>query len=109
MEKIFIIPFHVGRGADSIMPVDFLGAYVSCFTSGESYVAATEKALAQLQQDGMVPEEILQPIFELASGGWSEYIKEKWPSYVRSLPNQIDFYKAMRDGLVVYGPFGSYS
>lgn len=109
MEKVFIIPFHVRRGVDSIMPLDVSGAYVSCFASGRSYVEATEKALVQLQRDGMVPEEILQPIFELASGGWGGYIEEKWPSYVESLPNQIDFDKAMKDDLVVYGPFGSYS
>ena len=109
MEKIFVIPFHVRRGVDSIIPVNVSGAYVSCFTRGGSYVEATEKALAQLQRDGMVPEEILQPIFELAAGGWNRYVKEKWPNYVESLPNQIDFDKAMQDDLVVYGPFGSYS
>jgi hypothetical protein len=30
----FIIPFHVHRMDISIMPADFLGAYVSCYSPG---------------------------------------------------------------------------
>lgn len=108
MDKVFVIPFHVKRVAGSIMPEGVSAAYVSCFAGGNDYVEATEKALRQLLQDGMNPEEILQPILELGAEEWGNYILGKWPNYVGSLPSQIDFYKAINSGQVVYGPFGSY-
>jgi len=107
--KIFIIPFHVQRMDNSIMPLGFSGAYGNCYSTGNDYVDATEKALQHLLADGIYPEEILQPIFEMDSMNWTQHISENWPDDINSLKNQVDFEHAMKRGEVVYGPFGLYN
>jgi hypothetical protein len=109
MTKVFIIPFHVKPMENSIMPPGLKGAYVSCYSQGETYVEATEKALKKLDSDGLYPEEILQPIHEMESSLWAEHIKNQWPDYVNNLPTQEEFDDAITGGNVIYGPFGSYN
>ncbi|AUA56389.1 hypothetical protein CVS48_10270 [Achromobacter spanius] len=108
MEKVFIIPLHVTRMEDSVMPVNFSGAYVSCYASGVDYVEATKRVLARLLEDGLHPEEILQPIQQMDVNGWSQHVLEQWPHQAKSLPNQNEFNGLIEQGGVVYGPFGSY-
>lgn len=91
------------------MPLDLGGAYVSCYSKGDSYVEATKSALKKLNADGLHPEEILQPIHEMDSSLWREHLEEQWPEYLDSLPTQDEFNEAIVTGEVVYGPFGSYS
>jgi len=91
------------------MPPDLVGAYVSCYSKGDTYVEATEMALKKLDADGLHPEEILQPIHEMESGLWAEHVKDQWPEYVDALPTQDRFDEAISSGEVVYGPFGSYN
>lgn len=91
------------------MPPDLGGAYVSCYSQGETYVQATDKALKKLHSDGLHPEEILQPIHEMESSSWSEHIKEQWADYIDNLPTQEEFNETIASGSVVYGPFGSYN
>jgi len=107
--KVFIIPFHVKPLEKSIMPPELGGAYVSCYAAGETYVQATELALAKLTQDGLHPEEILQPINEMPVAHWSAHIHEQWRDYIGNLPNQSEFEESILAGRVVYGPFGSYN
>jgi len=109
MTKVFIIPFHVKPLENSIMPLGLGGAYISCYCQGDTYVEATKKALKRLAEDGLHPEEILQPIHEMESGSWTEHIKETWADYVESLPAQAEFDRVISSGEVVYGPFGSYN
>ena len=109
MTKVFIIPFHVKAMGNSIMPPDFGGAYVSCYSQGATYVEATEKALKKLAVDGLHPEEILQPIHEMESSAWTAHVKETWPDYIDNLPTQADFEEAIDSDEIVYGPFGSYN
>lgn len=84
------------------------GAYVSCFVKSESYVDATERALKNLAEDGLHPEEILQPINELESSSWDEYLKESWSDYIDNFPNQEGFEQAIEMNQIVYSPFASY-
>ena len=108
MSKIFIIPFHVKPLAQSIMPAGLSGAYVSCYAPAEEYIEATRKALRRLSEDGLHPEEILQPIQEMDSASWADHITTTWPEQAENLPTQAEFDEVvLRDG-VVYGPFGSY-
>ncbi|PHV10067.1 hypothetical protein [Chitinimonas sp. BJB300] len=109
MTKVFIIPFHVRRLDISIMPAGFSGGYVSCYSPGNDYVEATKKALGKLAEDGLNPEEILQPIHEIDTKNWSRHISEQWPDQADSLLDQDEFEKEMASGHVVYGPFGSYT
>lgn len=109
IEKVFIIPFHVKALENSIMPPDLGGAYVSCYAKGESYVEATESALKKLNEDGLYPEEILQPINEMQVSEWTPHINEQWTDYVSNLPCQEEFESRITSGEVVYGPFGSYN
>ncbi|MGP0171634.1 hypothetical protein ACSVIJ_07090 [Pseudomonas sp. NCHU5208] len=108
-EKVFIIPFHVKALDQSIMPPDIGGAYVSCYTSGASYLEATEKALKKLAADGLHPQEILQPIHEMLTSSWTVHINEQWSDHVGNLPAQAQFEEHIEAGGVVYGPFGSYA
>lgn len=90
------------------MPKQFNGAYVSCFVYSIDYVDAVEKALKKLADDGLHPEEILQPINEMKLSDWEEYLRNTWLENVNDLPRQKDFEKAMKSGLVIYSPFSSY-
>lgn len=108
MSKVFIIPLHVKALKKSIMPQNLNGAYVSGYVKGESYIDAVEKVLKKLAKDGLHPEEILQPINELESSSWSEYIKESWLDYIDSFPDQDEFEETIKNGNVIYSPFASY-
>ena len=107
--KIFIIPFRVRRMNVSIMPENFSGACVSCYSAGGDYIEATKKALEKLAKDGLHPEEILQPIHEMDSDNWSKHIFELWPDQAGHLPSQNEFEDIIKKGGVIYGPFGSYA
>jgi len=90
------------------MPENLSGAYVDCYTSGDTYVEATKKALARLLQDGLYPEEVLPNVREMHSDLWTEHVKESWPDYIDSLPKQDEFEEFIRGDGVIYGPFSSY-
>ncbi|WP_322026162.1 hypothetical protein [Burkholderia sp. BCC1977] len=109
MGKIFIIPFHVKRMEPSIMPSSLEGAYVSCYASGRDYAEAAEKCLTRLIEDGLHPEEILQPIHEMRMEDWAKHVNDVWKDQATSLPDQAAFEEAIEGGAVVYGPFGSYT
>jgi hypothetical protein len=108
LTKVFVVPFHVKRMEQSIMPPDFTGAYVSCYSAGKDYVEATERSLKKLCEDGLYPEEILQPIYEMAAEDWAQHASEMWPEQSSALLGQSEFEDVMKRGGVVYGPFGSY-
>lgn len=108
MSKVFIIPFHVKALKNSIMPQELGGAYVSCYVKSENYVDATERVLKKLAEDGLHPEEILQPINELESSSWSEYLKESWSDYIDNFPDQDGFEQVIETGGIIYSPFASY-
>lgn len=91
------------------MPLELSGAYVSCYAAGNDYVEATQKSLKKLSEDGLHPEEILQPIFEMDSEDWTKHISEMWADHTASLLTQIEFEDAIKHDKVVYGPFGSYT
>jgi len=107
-EKVFIIPFHVKPLENSIMPPALDGADVSCYAAAETYVEATESTLQKLVEDGLYPEEVLQPIHEMQACDWLMHINEQWPEHVSNLPSQSEFEASISSGKVVYGPFGSY-
>lgn len=109
MAKVFVIPFHVKRMAQSIMSADFSGAYVSCYATGKDYAEATEKSLKRLSEDGLHSQEILQPIHEMNSENWTKHVGEMWAEHISSLPNQTEFEDAIQNDKVVYGPFGTYA
>lgn len=108
MKKIFIVPFHVKGLENSIMPPKLAGAYVTCYSQGDTYVDAVENILKKLSEDGLHPEEILQPVHEMDVNSWCSHVKETWPDYVNSLPGQSEFSEKIGTDQVVYGPFGSY-
>ena len=90
------------------MPPELSGAYVSCYTTGKDYVEATEKSLKKLSEDGLYPQEVLQPVHEMDSENWAKHVREMWPDHIASLPTQAEFENAIKNDKVVYGPFGSY-
>jgi len=90
------------------MPINIIGAYVSCYVTADNYELAVKKCLSALQRDGMQVEEILQPICSMSIADWSKHIAEQWPDQASQLPSQQEFESTLKDGNVVYGPFGSY-
>lgn len=108
MDKVFIVPFHVKRGRESLMPANLVGAYVSCYTAADNYELAVGKCLSALRNSGLRVEEALQPIHTMSMADWSTHIAEQWPNQARQMPTQQDFEAAIKAGDVVYGPFGSY-
>ncbi|WP_010604470.1 hypothetical protein [Pseudoalteromonas maricaloris] len=108
MKKVFIVPFHVKGLEKSIMPPEIGGAYVTCYSQGNTYVDAVENILRQLASDGLHAEEVLQPIHEMEVSSWSKHVQETWPDYADSLPSQSEFTASICANQVIYGPFGSY-
>jgi hypothetical protein len=109
VEKAFVIGFHVKPMENTIMPPELGGAYVDCFSKGQDYAEATKKALDQLIDDGLHPEEILEPILEIDISEWHSYAQDRWPEYISSIATQSEFEETMYRGGVIYGPFGSYN
>jgi len=109
--KIFMIPFRVEpvNHDNTIIPSEFSGGYVSCYSPGRNYEEATEKALKRLIADGIFPAEVLQPLYEMDSADWSQHVSDRWAELVDSLPGQNEFESAMKRDEVVYGPFGMYN
>ncbi|WP_049721648.1 hypothetical protein [Gilvimarinus polysaccharolyticus] len=108
MLKVFIVPFHVKGLENSIMPPEIGGAYVTCYSQGDTYVEAVENILKKLAEDGLHPEEILEPVHEMDVDSWDDHVKETWPDYTNNLPRQSEFAESIGANQVVYGPFGSY-
>ena len=108
LDKVFIVPFHVKRDRESIIPADVAGAYVSCYTAADRYELAVKKCLSALRADGVLVEEILQPINTMSLEDWSKHVVDEWPDQADQMPSQEEFEDALRGGNVVYGPFGSY-
>jgi hypothetical protein len=108
LDNVFIVPFHVKRAPESIMPENVAGAYVSCYVAADSYEIALERCLSALHVDGMLVDEILQPINAMSIADWSIHIAEQWPDQADQMPSQQEFESSVRKGRVVYGPFGSY-
>jgi len=108
MCEVFIVPFHVKRAENSIMPDTATGAYVSCYTQANDYKHAIESCVASLGIDGMRVEEILQPIHSMNASQWGLHILDQWPDQASQMPTQREFEAAMEAGKVLYGPFGTY-
>lgn len=106
--NVFIIPVHVKPVGKTILPDGFSGAYVSCYSPGNDYVDTVKNVLKRLAKDGFFVEEILEPILQMQSESWEFQVVETWPEYVEDLPSPIEFEAAMKEGQVIYGPFGSY-
>jgi len=104
--QVFIIPFQVRARDASMHAQDKQFAYVSCFIKAEAYPEATRLALEALIRDGYYPESVLEPLYQIEIGQWSEFIKTQWPEHHHALLGQSDFEAAMGAGEVVYGPFG---
>ena len=109
MKRVFVVPFHVKGLENSIMPPEIGGAYVTCYSQGDTYVDAVENILKKLAEDGLHPEEILQPVHKMDAASWDSHVKETWPDYADNLPLQSEFVETIRANHVVYGPFGSYN
>jgi hypothetical protein len=108
LDEVFVIPFRVRPVGSSIMPPEYAGAYVNCYAAGSDYREAVEKALKRLSEDGLYPDEVLEPVLKMATEEWTQHISEQWPDYVAAMPDQVEFQKAINEGAVVYGPFGTY-
>lgn len=106
--KIYIINVHITPMENSIMPDEFSGAYVNCYTKGKTYEEATKKVLKKLGDDGLYTKDICEPIYEMQSSSWSAHIEENFSHYKQNLPTQDEFENSMALDEVVYGAFGSY-
>ena len=48
-----------------------------------------ENILKKLAEDGLHPEEILEPIHEMDVSSWDSHVKETWPDYANNLPASL--------------------
>jgi hypothetical protein len=106
--QVFIVPFHVKPTPDSIMPANFIGAYVRCYVAAADYKEAVVKCIDALRIDGLQAEEVLQPIQAMEASDWSQHIVDQWPDHATQMPNQAEFEASLIAGKVIYGPFGAY-
>lgn len=108
MSNVFMIPFHVKPGENSIMPADMIGAYVRCYAAGADLEQAARACMKALGADGLLVEEIMQPIHIMVMTQWALHVSEQWPEQAAQMPSQLEFEASINAGKVVYGPFGGY-
>jgi hypothetical protein len=90
------------------MPAGTAGGYVRCYTVAEDYDIAIRRCLSQLELDGMLFVDILEPVEKIFLEQWSLHTLEQYPDYCSALLGQEEFEIAMSKNEVVYSPIAVY-
>ena len=109
MSKVFLIRFRVSPTENSIMPEGRIGAYVCCYSGAETFEDAMKQSVKALQEDGLSPEETLEPFEQMDSSQWHLHVNDNWPDQIDSLATQDEFDTAMAEDRIVYGPFAAFA
>jgi hypothetical protein len=109
MNKLFQINLHIGRGSNTEMPANLVGAYVPVFAGAADHEAAAFKAVAVIRDRGFEFIDIPDgQIHELDPQKWDSFVIEAWPDFVVDFPKQSDVVRALANEFLFTGPFASY-
>ena len=106
---LFLINMQIGRGENSEMPANLIGAYVAVFVAATNTEAAALAAVKQLRSQGYEFLDVSdKKIHQLDPEGWNEYVKSAWPEFETHFPSQDDVILGLPFGRVFFGPFVGY-
>ena len=107
--KLFMINMQVGRGCNTEMPANMVGAYVPVFVAAVNSEAAALQAVKHLSSQGYEFLNVSdKKIHQLDPTGWDEYVKTAWADFQAHFPSQEDVIAGLPFGRVFFGPFASY-
>lgn len=108
-DTLYRITLHVGRGTNTEMPANLIGAYVPVFVGADSREAAAFKAVVEVTSRGFSFIDIADgQIHELDPHRWDAFVIEAWPDFVTEFPTQSKMIEALRTDFVFIGPYASY-
>ncbi|WBR99982.1 hypothetical protein OU994_16800 [Pseudoduganella sp. SL102] len=108
-DKLYRMTLHVGRGTNTEMPANLIGAYVPVFVGADSREAAAFKAVADVRIRGFNFIDIADgQIHELDPYRWDAFVIEAWPDFVTEFPTQSKMIEALRANFVFIGPYAAY-
>jgi hypothetical protein len=108
-DKLYRITLHVGRGTNTEMPANLIGAYVPVFVGADGHEAAARKAVAEVRSRGFSFIDIAdRQIHELDPYRWDAFVMEAWADFVAEFPTQSKVIETLRTNFVFIGPYASY-
>jgi hypothetical protein len=108
-DKLYRITLHVGRGTNTEMPANLIGAYVPVFIGADDHEAAAFKAVAEVRSRGFSFIDIADgQIHELDPYRWDAFVMEAWADFATEFPTQLKVIEALRTDFVFIGPYASY-
>lgn len=107
--KLFQISLHIGRGTNTDMPANLVGAYVGVFVGALDAEAAAFKAVSAVSSRGFHFIDIAEgKIHELDPHKWDSFVVEAWPDFVVDFPKQSTLIVELESEFLFIGPYASY-
>lgn len=108
-DKLYRITLHIGRGTNTEMPANLIGAYVPVFVGADGHEAAAFKAVSEVTSRGFSFIDIVDgQIHELDPHNWDAFVMEAWPDFVAEFPAQSKVIETLRTEFIFVGPYASY-
>lgn len=107
--KLFRLTLKVGRGKNTDMPINLVGAFVPVFVAATDHEAAAMRAVAEIRQQGFEFLDIADhKIDELNPDKWASFVKEAWPEFEAHFPTQQTVISQINHDFLFFGPFVGY-
>lgn len=108
--KLWQCPIKVKRGSYEEMPEAWYGAAVSYYVGAPTYEEALDKAVSELESQGMEFVELLGGnVIQLdPSGWWDGYVMENYAEYSERFPRQDAVIDIVEEGGLFHGPFAGW-
>lgn len=111
--RLFRVNLHVGRGSNTDMPADSIGAFVPVFVGAKDHESAALLAVAKLCGEGGQGYEFIditdRKIDELDPLRWDTFVKEAWSDFSEHFPDQQAVIARLSTEFFFTGPFASYT
>ena len=109
LNSLYLVPVRIRRGSRSRMPPNLLGAIVECFVAAPDHLSAVKAAMARIQEDGDLFEDLVGgQVHQLDPARCESYLARKYPELADQLPPQPDMTIFMESGGVFFGPFSGW-
>lgn len=107
--RLFRLTLQIGRGTNTDMPGNLVGAYVPVFVAALDHEAAAKRAVSKVREQGFEFLDVAdRKIDELEPAKWSVFVKESWAEFEAHFPTQQAVIAQMDHGFIFFGPFAGY-
>ena len=102
------VPLNIGRGSNTEMPPELLGAYVDVFVASVDYQSAAHIAVKAITQRGYEFINVFGQILQIEPEKWDSYVVQRWPLLVDEFPSQEQMLNGLSSGFIFFGLFAGY-